>query len=308
MKQRKFLSLILVIVLLASLLAGCGASAGSAMENKAEAPAADMAPMEDVEMEYGQSITSDGATMSLPENRKLIRTVYMDAQTKDMDALLKSLEQQLASLGGYMEGREVYSGSNSSSQWRSANLTLRIPADNADAFLNQMHSTANVTSVREELDDVTLSYVATESRIKALETEEARLLELMEQAENLTDLLEVEARLTDVTYELENYASQLRLMDNQIDYATIYLDLRQVTELTTPEDEMTVWQRIGTGFMSTLKGLGSTLEDIFVGLIVSSPVLVVLAIPVVLIVILVRRRKRKKNAKVTLPKDTENPQ
>lgn len=306
MKQRKFISLLLVLVLLAALLVGCGASAGSAIDNKADAPAADMAPEE---MEFGStSLSSDTMNMTLPENRKLIRTIYMDAQTKDMDALLESLEQQVASLGGYMENREVYSGSNTSSQWRNANMTLRIPAQNADAFLNEMEQAANVTSIQEDLDDVTLDYVATESRIKALETEQERLLALMEQAENLTDLLEIEARLTDVMYELENYGSQLRLLDNQIDYATIHLNLYQVTELTTPEDEMTVWQRIGTGFTSTLKGVGRTLVDIFVGLISASPALVIIAIPVVLIILALRKRKKKKNTKVTLPKDMENPQ
>ena len=287
MKLRKYLSLFLALVLAISLLAGCGASAGSTSDY-------DTASMEEME---SQSLNGSSMNTTLPENRKMIRTVYIDAQTKDMDTLLSGIEQQLAALGGYLEAREVYSGSGSNSQWRSAYLTLRIPAENTDTFLNRMEEASNITSINENLDDITTEYVDTESRITALKTEQERLLALMEQAEDLTDLLEIEERLTDVTYELENYSSQLRLYDNQVNYSTLYVNLYQVTELTTPEDEMTVWQRIASGFTSTLKGLGEALVDIFVWLIVNSPILLVIAIPVVLVIVLIRIHNKKKAAK-----------
>ncbi len=307
MNNRKFISLLLVLVLLLGLLSGCGASSnGSKFDAEygmvSDAPAAD-SPMESVTDQSAGSMTAN-----LPQNRKMIRTVYMDAQTQDMDGLLASLEQQLNALGGYMENREVYKGSSKTSQWRNANLTLRIPSDQADAFLNQVEASANVLSVREDLDDVTLDYVATESRITALETERDRLLVLMEQAADLSDLLEVEARLTDVLYELESVTSQLRLYDNLIDYTTIHLSISQVTQLTTPEDEQTVWERISIGFMNTLEGLGETLVDMFVGLIVASPVLLIIAIPVVAVLLLLRRHTRKKKAKAAPSPKPEDPQ
>ena len=306
MKNRKFISILLALVLLLGLLSGCGKSNSSKFDAEygmaADAPAAD-SPMESVTDQSAGSMTAN-----LPHNRKMIRTVYMDAQTQDMDALLATLEQQLNTLGGYMENREIYKGSSKTSQWRNANLTLRIPSDKADAFLTQVESSANVLSVTEDLDDVTLDYVATESRITALETERDRLLVLMEEAADLSDLLEVEARLTDVLYELENVTSQLRLYDNLIDYTTIHLGISQVTQLTTPEDEQTVWERISTGFMNTLEDLGDTLVDMFVGLIVASPVLLIIAIPVVAVILLLRRYTKKKKAKAAPAPQPEDPQ
>lgn len=241
----------------------------------------------------------DNSTPSavLPAGRKLIRKVTMEAQTKEMDALLPQLEQQIDALGGYLERRELYNGTSGISQWRTANLLIRIPSDQADTFLSQLGSAANVISLNETLTDVTLDYVATESRIKALQAEQDRLLELMDQANSLSELLEVEARLTDVISELEAVESQKRIYDNMIDYTSIQLTLRQVTELTTPEDEMTLWQRISTGFMSTLTGLGDTLVDLFVWLVVSSPVLAVLAavaFAVFKLVRFIRKRKQKR--------------
>ena len=301
--MKKKLTVILAMVMALTLLWGCGAKSSAAQDSyyrgEGEILKEDALSAEAPNLNSGKpaatspSRESDPGT-NLPEGRKLIRKVNIEAQTKNMDALLPEIEAQVAALGGYLEQKEIYSGSGSTSQWRNANLTIRIPADKADPFLEKIGTAANVTSLNETLTDVTLSYVATESRIKALRAEQDRLLELMDQAQNLTELLEVEARLTDVISELEAVESQLRLYDNQIDYTSIHLSIRQVTEITTPEDEMTLWERISTGFMSTLSGLGDTLVDLFVWVVVSSPVLVLLGIIVFALYKLIRFiRKRK---------------
>lgn len=63
---------------------------------------------------------------------------------------------------------------------------------------------------------MTLQYVDVESRKKALETEQERLMELLSSAENMEDLLAIESKLSEVRYELENYwkpASDARQSD-----------------------------------------------------------------------------------------------
>ena len=116
--------------------------------------------------------------------------------------------------------------------------------------------------------------MATSSRVTALETEEARLLELLAQAETMEDLLTIEARLTDVRYELENYTSQLRLYDNQIDYATIYLYIEEVQEYT-PVEEPGFFERIRNTFSDALEGLGDGIVNITVFLVGNSPYILV---------------------------------
>ena len=118
----------------------------------------------------------------------------------------------------------------------------------------------------------------------------------MEQAETMADLLEIESRLTDVRYELENRASQLRLYDNQVDYATIYLSIDEVQEYT-PVEEPTVWERISGGFVSSIKGVGNGLLDLLVWVLAKSPYLVILGGVTVGVVVLVKKRKARKAAK-----------
>ena len=174
-----------------------------------------------------------------------------------------------------------------------ANLTIRIPVGEMDSFVDHVTGQTNITYRHETADDVTLSYVATESRIRALETEEARLLELMAMAKNMEDLLLIEKRLTEVRTELEQVTSQLRLYDNLIDFGTIHLNLQQVTKFTDTTQEPTVWQRIGSGFLESLEGIGDFFVEIFVWIVVASPYLAILAVGVIVIVLLVKKASRK---------------
>lgn len=300
--MKKMTAILVTLCMLAALLAGCGGASKStqAFDATAAAPAeaANGAyyDMESAKSEDG-GLTGDTDSTVLPEGRKWIITVNMSAETEDLDALMEALNGKISGLGGYVEDQDSYNGSMySSRRYRSASLTVRIPAERVDEFTEEMSGIANVVSTNLSREDITLSYVATESRVKALQTEEARLLELMEQAETMADLLEIESRLTDVRYELENRASQLRLYDNQVDYATIYLSIDEVQEYT-PVEEPTVWERISGGFVSSVKGVGNGLLDLLVWVLAKSPYLVILGGVTVGVVVLVKKRKVRKAEK-----------
>ena len=300
--MKKMTAILVTLCMLAALLAGCGGASKStqAFDAAAAAPAeaANGAyyDMESAKSEDG-GLTGDTDSTVLPEGRKWIITVNMSAETEDLDALMEALNGKISGLGGYVEDQDSYNGSMySSRRYRSASLTVRIPAQRVDEFTEEMSGIANVVSTSLSREDITLSYVATESRVNALQTEEARLLELMEQAETMADLLEIESRLTDVRYELENRASQLRLYDNQVDYATIYLSIDEVQEYT-PVEEPTVWERISGGFVSSVKGVGNGLLDLLVWVLAKSPYLVILGGVTAGVVVLIKKRKTRRAAK-----------
>ena len=165
-----------------------------------------------------------------------------------------------------------------------------------DQFTTDLSGLANVVSQNLRREDITLKYVATSSRVTALETEEARLLELLSKAETMEDLLEIEARLTDVRYELENHASQLRLYDNQVDYATIYLNIDEVQEYT-PVEEPAFFERIRNTFSDALEGVGDGIVNITVFLVGNSPYLLVYCGLGIAIGLLVRRSRKVQAAR-----------
>ena len=308
--MKKYLKVTLAMMLVLAMLAGCGASSMAAdkyapMENMAvESPAAPM-PEYALDVDYGTSVS--GAGQSVPgTEQKLIKTVRMDVETEDLEALLPQISNKIISLGGYVENQELYNGSSYSSyRHRSANLTVRVPAESLNGFVEDVKGVSNVVTYNESTDNVTLQYVSTESRMKALEVEQERLLELLAKAENMSDLLEIEARLTDVRYELENVTSQLRVLANQVDYATIYLYISQVKVFTEVE-EQTVWQRIGSGFKENLRDIGENLTDFFVWVITYSPQLILWAIIITgAAVVLKRKFAKKKVSRKPIQEKTE---
>lgn len=287
--KRRLMALVLTVLMIASLLAGCG---GSAMMDNA-APQEMYAEMEEAKGLYDGATGSVTTSSAQSSDQKLVKRVNMNVETENLDELLEHINEKIAQLNGYVEEQQLNNGSAySSHRSRSANMTIRIPADQLDGFVEQVKGVSNVTSYNQSTENVTLSYVATESRMKALQTEEERLLELLSKAENMSDLLEIEARLTDVRYELEKTTSQLRVLQNQVDYATVRLYITQVTVFTEVEPQ-TVWQRIGTGFRSNLKEIGEDLVDFFVWAVTYSPQLVLLAATVTVIALLTRRSLKK---------------
>lgn len=309
MKMKNYISLFLAILMLCGILAGCGASSTETTASSKFMAAADYAVEEAAEAPAMGALdngsTTEGGSTALPENRKWIITVNLTAETDDLDTLTAGLDEKITAMNGYVEDQSIYNGSTyANRRYRSASMTVRIPSDDVDKFTSEVGGIANVVSKSKNLEDITLKYVATESRMTALETEEARLLEFMEQAETMSDLLEIEARLTEVRSELESVTSQMRLYNNQIDYATIYLHIEEVQEYT-PVEEPTFWERITKGFSDNLKGLGKGAVNLVVWIITSSPYLVVLGVTALVIILLVRR-VRKVTAKKKAAKNEEN--
>ena len=299
MKVQKYMSFLLTLLLLIGLVSGCStASKNAASDNFYVQESVGSGIYDGVNVKVEASSTAD-ANLT---DRKLVKTLEMNAETEDLDALLEAVMARGGERRGYVENQRVYNGSNySSRRSRSASMTIRIPADMLEGFVDHVASHTNIVSRYVNVDDVTLAYVATESRVAALETEQARLLELMAKAETMSDLLEVEARLTDVRYELESVTTQMNVLKNQVSYGTVNLNVDEVVEYT-PVEEETFWQRISGGFMDSLRGIGDGIVECTVFVLANLPYLLLIGAGVAAIVFLAKRSIRKRKAK----KNSEN--
>ena len=285
MKKRQILSVLLVCLLIVTLFAGC--SKGVYMDAVSNGEA--MAP------ELSGNNKADQTGTDVLQDRKLIRKIHMSAETEDMDALLAHIDQRVGQLEGYIEARDIYNGSAYyGSRNRSATLTIRIPADKLDGFVQQIGEVSNIISNKETSDDVTLQYTDMESRLKVLRTEEERLLAFMEEAKSVSEMLEIEKRLTEVQAQLDSLTSQLKVYDNLVDYGTIYLSVEEVEQYTeVPEKDPTMWQRISTGFVSSVKNVWNFLKGVVVVLIVGLPYLALVAVAGIAAWLIIRRKRKK---------------
>lgn len=234
---------------------------------------------------------------ALPADRILIKTVDETIETLEYDAFLGALKEAVAEAGGYFSSSHYRNGSYSASALRTATLTIRIPASRLSDFCDTVAGLAHVTYASETIDDITLSYVAIESRIAVLESEEAALLAILSKAENTTDALAIRKQLEEVQESLAELRAKKRVYDDQVAYSTINMSVREVKEISEDTAQMSFWEEIGLSFGKSLTAVGSFFRAAAVFLLGSSPILLVWAAFIVAAVFLIRyllRRHKKK--------------
>ena len=301
--KKRLLTVGFALVLSVS-LAACGTSSSeadySAPEGKYEYAAAEEAAAEiaydsyyeeeAIEPEMGDAAGGAEApevNESATSQRKLIKTVELSVETKAYDDLMVSLEAQIEELGGYIESLNAYNGSYYSGRTnRSASITARIPAEKLDGFVKQMGEEANIVDRNESVEDVTLQYVDLDSHTRMLEEEQERLLELLENAETIEDIITIEGRLSEVKYQLESMKSQLRTFDNKVTYSTVHIYIDEVKELT-PVVEQTAGERIAEGFAESLHDIGEGFKEFFIGFVINIPYIIVWAVILAIIAFVV---------------------
>ena len=259
--------------------------------------------------DQGQGQTQTQTNVDPTKGRLLIRTVNMVAETTDFDNVRQSVETKIKDLGGYIEKSGV-SGTGKAGSLHNATYTIRIPAERLDELINAVGSNCTVTSSSESTTDVTLSYVDTKARLDSLRVEQEQLTELLKQAKDLDSIIVLQDRLTQVRYQIESAESTLRVLENQVTYATLSLRIREVMEIKPQEQPHvdTYGEKIVKTFKNSLKNIGEFFKGLFLVIVAVSPVIVpLLIINIVIIAILLSARK-KRRAKIAAAKAAQQAQ
>lgn len=309
--MKKLFAILLSLILVLSLASCAGRAPREAMYDDAdyvrESPSYNGAGWYDEGYAYPEeeatSSSEYGSESVTVKGRKLIKTYDIDIQTLEFDQLIADIESKVRELGGYVENSSVSGNSINYKSNRYASYTVRIPSAKSQEFIDFVGNSATVTNKNENVNDITLGYVDTESRIASLQTEYDRLLELLAEAENVDTIITLESRLSEVRYELESYKSQLRTYDNLVDYSTIDLGISEVERVSAIE-EKTVFDRIAQGFGDNLYDVTEALKDFFVWFVSGIPVFILLAVIILIIVLIIKfifrntpRNKAKRAAK-----------
>jgi hypothetical protein len=239
------------------------------------------------------------------ESEKLIRTVTMQLQTKEFETLLTYLENKVAEVGGYVQSSQIYGNGMDSYGYRSASLTFRIPQNHLDAFVSGVSENATVVRKSENAENITLKYADTEARLKSLQIEQERFLALLEKADTVESILVLEEHLTELRYEIESYASTLKLFDNKVNYSTVTMDVSEVKRIVPVEQDPTLWSRMKDGFSDTWYDIKDGLADFAVWFVTNILYLIVWAVILVAAFVIVKKKlnsiKCKRTAMRTEP-------
>lgn len=307
--MKKFLAILAVCVLLIGISAGCGAAKsdmayGIAEDNglvtySASSPSAsyDEAGIDSNNAEFVAE--ADAKTVKASDNRKLVKTVSLYIQTKEYEKYLAALRTAIDTVGGYIEQSSSNSNGFFDDGNRHANITARIPSDKLDAFVLSAGENGKIVNKNENISDVTLDYVDTESRIKALKTERDTLMKLLNEAGSLENVIAIQTRISEVNYQLESYESQLRVLENRVSYSIVSMEISEVERVSAQDESLAV--QIKTRLLNNLSAIRDDSKDFAVALIGGLPYLLIWGAGAVVIALIVRaavKRRKKKKARI----------
>lgn len=293
--MKRFLCLGLALCIVLFSFAACSAeNKGSANVDLQYSEDKLMEDVTDPEAYYGTTGTATGSSIPNVTNRKLIRDAELTVETKKFDAFLTALDEKVAEMGGYIESSSVNNESYSRG-YRRATFVARVPADSLDSFINAVGELGSISNKSITSNDVTSEYIDAESRVAALKTEQASLMELLKSATDLDDILEIQDRLSDVTAELEYFQARINNIDSLVAYSTVTLSIREV-ELDPTNDEQGFWSETGTRLMNNLYSIGSGAKAIAMWFISSLPYFILFGLIALAIWLPIRRSIRRKKA------------
>ena len=233
--------------LMAAALTGCGVSSATSFsadsmayggDYKNEASMENEMVMETEASAMPEDRISGGEMINqqMLENRKLIRTVHISLKVAgDLQQAVEETQSLLAAAGGYAENNSSYFGDYRSS----VSIVMRVPKAESDGILEELKSRFKLLGMDDSVEDVTLNYTDVKSRLDVKQKTRDKYIEYLDKAETIEEIMAIEEKISEVTADIESYESQMRVMDNQIDYTTIYVELQS--------DEKAVEQSFGVG-------------------------------------------------------------
>ncbi len=335
--SRRWLTILLSLTLAATLTAcGSAAKSGQAAYETVETAdydyaagsssgysntAAEEAAADAGNWEYEEAKTSEnGVELTVGtdarEGQKIVYSASVDMQTLEYEKTLASIRSRIAAAGGFIEAENE---SNNDYNWYynyeegsrekgiySMYMTVRIPSGAFAGFLDALEEDGKVISRSVNAQNISQTYADTETTKKALETELERLLEMMDKAETIEDMIAVESRLTEVERSLNAAKTSLASMDKDVDYSTVYLSIQEVRRYSVNNVQTPFIERLKRAAQNSVDNLVEFVQDIILYLVENWPYILFWIAILVLAFRLIRRlirgggdRRKARKAKNT---------
>ena len=249
--MKKRISILALVILAAFALAACGApdldfpapapaaeAPAVAEAPPAPAPPVDMAeefappPADLAQMVPGDNLDfeDDGFLLPIltPEDagdRRLEYSVYMQLQTEEFDSGILFMQRTISEMDGYlihmfMQGHDLHNPTTE----RSVDFRFRIPTERLPEFVATVYGNFNVMHLWQAMEEVTDIYQGTAWNLEDLRTEESRLLELLEEADE-EDRAEIQSQLDSIRWSIRALEQAQENIMSRVLYSTIEAQL-----------------------------------------------------------------------------------
>ncbi len=184
--------------------------------------------------------------------RKIIQTGFISIEVVDFQTSSREVDRIAIEAGGFVSNSNSFVTDNGQ---RRGTITIRVPKDKFKDAMEKLEGIGDVKSKSVSGEDVSEEFIDLEARLSNLEKQEKRLLEILEKATTVEDILKVEAQLERVRGEIERITGRLRFLENRVDLATITVELFEPEPITQSLGLRSALREAVDGFISTLNGI-----------------------------------------------------
>ena len=218
-------------------------------------------------------------------DKKIIKTAALNLEVKDFNSFSVSLREKVRRLGGYIAQEE-----QSQSDYKIENyIAIKVPVDQFDNAVLQMPANAErINEKKITSQDVTTEVIDTKSRMEAKKQVRSRYLDLLNQARNMEEILNVQSEINEIQEQIESAAGRIEYLGHASVFSTINLTYYQILNSSAKENEQ---PSFGTELSKAFRNGWSWMGDLFVGLVSIWPLLLL----IFTIIVFYKRAKMQKS-------------
>lgn len=158
-------------------------------------------------------------------DKKIIKTGTLSVEVGDYKKFNQSIRSFISQTGGYIAQEE-----QNESDYKIENImTIKVPVERFEEVMNTLSPITEKVLVKKiTSEDVTGAVVDTKSRLEAKRQVRLRYLDLLKQAKNMEEILQVQREVNDLQVEMEAAAGRISYLTHASAMSTIQLTYAQI--------------------------------------------------------------------------------
>lgn len=277
----------------------------------------DTSTPEEVESSLNENMQKDGAENKTDGNTvmledKLVYRCSIRIETMEYTDTMQSIKNSIEKFNGIIQSETE---TNSDNDWYENNnmgdsgifhseLQVRVPSKNYNDFINSVGDSGKVMSKDSSVDNISREYHDKSARVEALEIEKSRLVDMMNEANSIDEMITVEDRLSEVESEIDSLNTQLITMDQDVAYSYVAISVDEVLKYEMEGKKgTTFFNRLWNTILSAVSDWAHLLEQLIFALIYLIPLIAIITI---LSVVIWKHSGKKLKNKVEQAKQSNN--
>ena len=191
-------------------------------------------------------------------DKKIVKNASITLEVKDYRQCNDMVHATIRQFGGYVAQEEQ----NESGYKIENNITIKVPVDQFDKAVGSLTTDSEkVITKKITSEDVTGEVVDTKSRMEAKREVRQRYMELLKQARNMNDILQVQHEINDIQEQIEAAGGRINYLSHAATFSTIQLTFYQVLNEQAKEIRD---PGFGDKVLTALKNGGEWIGELFI--------------------------------------------